>query len=408
MEMTKAGDASSEAQCDSWGRIGLERVADRIWTCSSSGQCVGKGPTNPFGGPSAPLGFCAPHERFKFEDYTCRGRLYLARLLYQGKIDHSAKDLVKVAYTDTACGICDKLCTLRPLEAFRALREELMERGAVIPEGVKKINEDIRAKHNTFGAISERRSKWAEGLSLPKKGTTLYFAGCYASYRQPETAKATVNILRKAMGKDIAYLGNDEWCCGLPALWNGDRRLGEKVMDHNFEMIKNSGAETVVFSCAEGYRTFKIDYKAKFGKLPFRVIHISELLSQLVAEKKIKFNKLEGKLTYHDPCFLGRHSNVYDEPREVIKSIPGVELVEMKHNRQWAFCCGSGAGVVQASYPEFTGWTANKRIMEAKEAADTVITACPRCVENLKNTARGKGIHITVYDLPVFVAKAMQ
>jgi len=388
--------------------VGLARVADRIWTCSSSGQCVGKGPTNPFGGASAPLGFCASHERFKFEDYTARGRLYLSRLLYQGNIEPNAKDLVKVAYTCTTCGICDEVCTLRPLEAFRALREELLERGALIPEGSKKVSEDIRTRHNAFGAIPESRSKWAQELNLPKKGTILYFAGCYASYRQPESAKATVDILEKTAGTGIAYLGNEEWCCGLPGLWNGDRDLGEKVMEHNFERIENSGAKTVVFSCAECYRTFKIDYQGKFGKLPFRAIHVAEFLSQLVGEKSLKLNKHEEKVTYHDPCFLGRHSNVYDEPRKIIESIPGVRLVEMENNRRWAFCCGSGAGVVQASYPEFARWTANKRIMEAKRVADTIVTACPRCVENLKRAAKEQESKMTIYDLPVFVAKAMQ
>ncbi len=175
--------------------MGLKRVADRIWTCSSAGQCIGKGPTNPFGGPSAPLGLCAPAERFKYEDYTARGRLYLCRLLYNNLMVPTADNLVEVAYTCTACGFCDAVCTLRPLEVFMALREELVDRGVAPPEANKKVDKDVSIKHNALGARPEARAQWAQGLNLPKTGDILYFAGCYASYRQPETSKAT--------GKDL-------------------------------------------------------------------------------------------------------------------------------------------------------------------------------------------------------------
>jgi heterodisulfide reductase subunit D len=387
--------------------MGLKRVVDKIWTCSSSGQCVGKGPTNPFGGPSYPLGLCARHERFKREEYNPRGLLYLSRLLYNNEISPS-EDLVKAAYTCNACGFCDDVCTIRPLEAFMALREELVERGTSIPGGTKKEVENIRGKHNVMGARPEARSQWAKGLDLPKKGDVLYFAGCLASYRQPDSAKATVKVLKSA-GVNPAYLGNEEWCCGVPALWSGERKLAEETMKHNAEAIKNSGAKTVVVSCAEGYRNFKIDYPKVLGKaLPVKVLHVTEFLAQLVDKKKIKFNGLKEKVTYHDPCFLGRHSKVYDEPRKVIKSIPGVKLVEMERNRHGAFCCGSGAGVTQSAYPDFADWTAAQRVREAKKVADTVLTACPRCVELLKRGAKAEGVDLKIYDLPVFAAKAMR
>lgn len=386
--------------------MGLKRVADRIWTCSSSGQCIGKGPTNPFGGPSAPLAMCPPAERFKLEDYNARGRLYLCRLLYNDVLAPTADNLQMVAYTCTACGFCDEVCTLRPLEAFRALREELVERGIAPPEANKKVNGNIKTKHNFMGALPEARAKWAQGLNLPKTGEVLYFAGCYASYRQPDTAKATVKLL-KAAGVNVAHLGNDEWCCGLPPLWNGDIAIAQETMKHNFKAIKNSGAKTVVVSCAEGYRTLKIDYPALFGELPFKVVHISEFLEQLIDKGKLKFSKLEEKVTYHDPCFLGRHSKVYNAPRKVIRSIPGVKLVEMERNGQWAYCCGSGAGAVADAYPDFTMWTARQRITEAKKAANTIVTACPRCIETLKSAAKEDGSKMTVLDLTVFAAKAV-
>ena len=388
--------------------MGLKRVADRIWTCWACGNCTGRGPTNPFGGPSAPLGvaMCPPAERFKFEDYTARGRLYLCRLLYDGDLAPTADNLQMVAYTCTACGFCDEVCPLGPSEVFVGLREELVERGIAPPKGNKKVDENISTKHNAMGGLPEARAKWAQGLNLPKTGDTLFFAGCYASYRQPEISKAMVSSL-KAAGVNVAHLGNDEWCCGLPPLWNGETAIGQETMKHNFEALKNSGAKTVMTACAECYRTLKLDYPVLFGELPFKVVHISEFLEQLIDKGKLKFNKLEEKVTYHDPCFLGRHSKVYDAPRKVIRSIPGVKLVEMERNGQWAYCCGSGAGTVADAYPDFTMWTARQRIIEAQKAADTIVTACPRCVETLKSAAKEEGSKMAIYDLAVFAAKAV-
>ncbi|MFC2024078.1 (Fe-S)-binding protein [Chloroflexota bacterium] len=386
--------------------MGLKRVSERIWTCSSSGQCIGKGPTNPFGGPSSPLGMCPPAEYFRQEGYTPRGRLYLARLLYNNTISPTAEELDKIAYTCEGCGWCDEVCTLRPMEAFIALREEMVDRGDAPPEANKKVDENVRSKHNFMGARPEARAKWAEGLNLPKTGEILYYAGCYASYRHPETAKATVKLLKSA-GIDVAYLGNDEWCCGIPPLWNGERAIAIEMMKHNFQEMVKSGTKKVVTSCAECYRTLKINYPEEVGELPFEVLHISEFLADLISQGKLQFKKLDEKVTYHDPCFLGRHAKVYDEPRKVIESIPGVKLVEMERCGEWSVCCGSGAGVVKTAYPELTEAQALKRITEVKATANTVVTACPRCVETLKTAVKDTGLKIAVFDLPVFAAKAL-
>ncbi|MFC2024779.1 (Fe-S)-binding protein, partial [Chloroflexota bacterium] len=318
----------------------------------------------------------------------------------------NAHDLQKVAYSCTTCGYCDAVCPLGPTEAFVALREDMVDRGVDPPEANKKVDENVRIKHNFMGAHPEARAKWAEGLNLPKNGDVMYFAGCYASYRQPDTAKAVVKLLEK-VGINVAHLGNDEWCCGVPPLWNGERSIAVDMMNHNFESIKKSGAKTVVISCAECYRMLRTNYPEVVGKLPFEVLHVSEFLAQLVDKGKLKFNKLEGKITYHDPCFLGRHSGVYDAPREVLRSIPGIDLVEMDRHRQWASCCGSGAGVVATAYPELTKHCSAKRILEAKQVADTVVTACPRCVETLKAANKHAGLNVNIYDLPVFVATAL-
>ena len=388
--------------------MGLKRVADRIWTCWACGNCTGRGPTNPFGGSSAPpeARLCASVEEFKTEDFTARGRLFLCRLVYTGTLSTHADNLEQVAYSCTACGYCDAACPLGPMEAFMALREEMVDRGTAPPVANKKVDDNVRTKHNFMGALPESRAKWAEGLNLPQTGDVLYFVGCYASYRQPDTAKAVVTLL-KAAGVNVAYLGNDEWCCGVPPLWNGERAIAADTMKHNLEAIIQSGAKIVIASCAECYRTLKINYPEVAGELSFEILHISEYLARLVDKGKLKFNKVEGKITYHDPCFLGRHSGVYDAPRNVLNSIPGTELVEMECHGQWASCCGNGAGVVATAYPEFTQHHAAKRITEAKQAASSLVTACPRCVETLKKAAKDAGLRIPIYDLAVFAAKAL-
>lgn len=388
--------------------MGLERVKNKLWACRTGGACLGIGPGNPYATETSPVDFCPPFVRFSFRSFSAAGKLAIANALYQNRIKLN-DELIKVAYTELTCGACDEVCTyLKPLvEVFRALREELVERGVGPPEPNRKVDQNIVDKHNPFGAIPDKRSKWAEEINLPGKGETLYFAGCYASYKYPNTAEATVKIL-KAAGIDVAYLSDKEWCCGLHAAWDGQRKIEESMAKHNVEAITNAGAKRVIFSCPSCYRTFKKDYPKIVGPLPFEVTHISELLRKLIDERKIKFVKtMNKKVTYHDSCHLGRHLNIYEEPREVIENIPGINLTEMEHNRRWALCCGSGALVVRTAYPKFARWVGLRSLLEAKNVSNTLVTTCPRCIENFKDVARRENINLEILDLPVLVADAM-
>ena len=261
------------------------------------------------------------------------------------------------------------------------------------PEPIRKIDTRVQERHNTFGARA-KRSEWAEGLGLPAKGELLYFAGCYASYPQTEIARATVAILRKA-GLNPAYLAEGEWCCGVTQFHDGSAALAVDMARHNIEMIKSSGARSVVTGCAECYKSLKLEYPAVLGDLPFEVLHISELLAGLLGEGRISLEKElpEKKITYHDPCHLGRYCHVFEPPRSMIRAMPGVELMEMKRHHDYAWCCGHGADMVNSVQPGLASDIAQDRMAEAKESgAKAVITACPRCVQGLKGGPWDEGI----------------
>lgn len=200
----------------------------------------------------------------------------------------------------------------------------------------------------------------------------LYFRGCTARERETGISKATENLLKKA---DVDYhILEDEKCCGSVLLRTGFINEANEQIKKNSELFKG---EKILTSCAGCYKTLKDDYE------DLDVIHISQLLSQLIKEGRLDFSKKDLNVTYHDSCHLGRHSEVFDEPREVIESV--ANLVEMENIRQNSLCCGAGGGV-KSAYPEVAKQMAESRIAQAKATGcETLITACPFCKLNLEN-----------------------
>ncbi|HLB13262.1 MAG TPA: (Fe-S)-binding protein [Dehalococcoidia bacterium] len=319
--------------------------------------------------------------------------------------------LVKSMYTCVSCGICDELCYIHPgkvTEIIREMRKEIAGQGLGPPPACQQVDRNLALRRNPFGSPSKNRAKWAQGLDLRERGDTLYFAGCYTSWRHPQIGRSVAGILQTA-GLRPAYLGEKEWCCGLHAYWDGQEDVALELARHNVEAVKASGAERVVFSCAECYRTFKRDYPKLLGEeLPFQTLHLAELLAQLVADGAITLRKpVEQKVTYHDPCQLGRSLGVYEEPRQLLRAIPGVEVAEMERHGRFSWCCGDGCQVVSTAYPEFANWTARERLMEAREAAQVLVTACPHCYENLSLVSRKERAGVEVVDLAVMVARSL-
>lgn len=243
----------------------------------------------------------------------------------------------------------------------------------------------------------ESRIAWIpSGVKLPSKGDLVFFMGCTEPYRQPELIQKTIKLLLSA-GVVPALIHPEEYCCGSVALRTGMQDLAEKLVLHNIQALKEAEAKEVVVHCAGCYRTLKKDYPEIYGKeLPFRVVHITEILKQLIDEGKLSLRSdfKDKKLTYHDPCHLGRHCDFFEPPREIIKQVPNVEFLEMKRNRAAAWCCGAGGGV-KSAFPDLALKIAGVRVGDAREVgADYIVTVCPFCENNLNSVAVKEGIPV--------------
>jgi heterodisulfide reductase subunit D len=245
------------------------------------------------------------------------------------------------------------------------------------------------------------RDKWVpQNVKLSTEPEILYFVGCTESYRRQEIAQATVKILKKANVK-FTILGTMEQCCGSPLLRTGQSDIvKQELIPQNIEMMEKVGVEEVVTACAGCDQTLTNDYPMVAGKLPFKVLHISQYIERLIREGKIEFKKsVAKKVTYHDPCHLGRHIGVFEAPRKVMDAIPGLELIEMPRNRMGSRCCGAGGGF-KIAFNDTATIIGAKRVREANETeADVIITTCPFCKTNLLHGANTIDGGLQTFDL---------
>jgi heterodisulfide reductase subunit D len=354
---------------------------------------------------------CPVREKLKFVSYTGRGRLMMARGILEKALDYTP-EFIDHIYTCLQCGMCSTHCPaeIDKYPVVQAMRVEIVARKLNLPPGLEKITSNVRKTSNIFGKEREKRDKWADGLNLPPKAETVYFAGCLASYKYPEIAQSVSQVLKK--GKiEFTILGKDEWCCGNRAFATGAVRLAAGMAEHNVRALEKMGAKEVIFSCAEGYRHFRDNYPGILGReLNFRVVHLSEYMSKLLEQGKIKFKKkITETITYHDPCALGRNGGIYEEPRAVLDSIPGLKRVEMKRNRNASWCCGAGEGVVKAVHPDLSTDIATDTVNEALgKKLDIIVSACPTCKWNFEEATDKLGAKIKVWDMAELVAQSLK
>jgi heterodisulfide reductase subunit D len=328
-----------------------------------------------------------------------------------GETKDVLKQYSEYPYLCTLCGRCSIVCPsfINTKGTRIATRRFMIEKGQY-PASMDRLSETLDKTHNIIGEPSEDRAMWVQALpEVPKdmfqkeKARLVYFTGCVASYfpMVKRIPQSFVQILGKAE-VDFTLLGGEEWCCGFPLIAAGMKEKAEALIKHNLQKVIEKGAEKVVFACPSCYHTWKEECKDEI-----EILHSTQFIKELIEEGKIRFKEKKVKVTYHDPCDLGRASGIYDAPRDILKSIPGVELVEMNGNREECKCCGGG-GNLEMVRPELSAALAQAKIEEIKATgAEMVITACQQCIRTILGTARKKKIPIVVMDIIEFVLKNM-
>jgi Fe-S oxidoreductase len=293
----------------------------------------------------------------------------------------------------TTCGKCPQRCPrdVRQIDDMVALRRIATGYG-VFPAAVKPVRTvsgNLMTEGNPLGEERAKRADWANGLSVKTftEGTqVLYFADCYLSYdrRLRKVATATVKLLQKA-GVDFGILGSKESCCGESIRKAGDEESFKRLAKENIKAFIDSGVKTILVSSPHCYHTFKNEYPEFM--VNFEVLYISEYLLQLVREGRLAFSKgCEKRVTYHDPCYLGRHNGIYEAPRELLKKLSGVELVEMPETREDSLCCGGGGGRIWMETPKAERFS-NLRVEQALGVgAEVLATSCPYCIANFEDS----------------------
>lgn len=316
------------------------------------------------------------------------------------------------------CSRCEERCQsgVRYTELIKLLRTEahgLGETGQCTHGGaLQSLMHIMTAAH-----LNQNRLGWVDkSLKTATKAETLYFVGCqpYFDVLFSDIGVKTLGIARGAV-KLLNHLGivpallPNERCCGHDLLWAGDTEHFVKLAEHNLKEISSAKAKQVVTTCPECYLTLKVEYPRYFGSLDFEVVHMSQLLAAKVADGELKFRRSAKKVTYHDPCRLGRFSGIYNEPRAIINAIPGVELVEMPQSRTSALCCGTQAwmncGTVNKQIQ-------SERLREASATgADVLLTFCPKCQIHFRcamhDNRLGEELEIEIEDVTTFATKAL-
>jgi Fe-S oxidoreductase len=296
----------------------------------------------------------------------------------------------------TTCGTCPQQCPrdVKIVEVMVSLRRMAMEYGMFPPSvrPIRAINANLPAEGNPFGEARELRGAWADDLSVKTftEGTeVLYFPCCYPSYdpRLKKVAQATARILNKA-GVGFGILGAQENCCGESIRRAGNESLFKRLARENIKTFVDKGVKKILVSSPHCYHTFRNEYPEFM--VNFEVVHISEYLCQLIEEGRLAPSKAYGKtVTYHDPCYLGRHNGIFDEPREVLRSVPGLELREMAESREDSLCCGMGGGRIWMETPMSERFS-NLRLEQAiGVGAEVLATSCPYCITQFEDSRLG-------------------
>ena len=403
----------------------LKKLEYSMDSCNHCGQCKWILPPKMSGWDFAEI--CPIHRYHRFDAYSGQGILNISKEVLSGRLK-IGEGLEKVLYSCTMCGACDVNCKnvrdIEVLETIHTLRQLCAREGSA-PESVKSLCANIEEKGNIYGEDADKRFAFlTENVFEDNDSETLLFLGCSA-YTHPEIALAAIKLL--SAGGVSFRVFKDESCCGA-ALWrSGYADKAEKLIKANVARLKERGIKRIITPCAECFGAFRAIYP-RFAEMDFEILHISQVVASLVEEGKLRFAPLSEsmKITYHDPCMLGRlsepwvawegeikpfgrhvpekkwrrgYEGVYHEPRVALKAVEGLELVEMPRNNENALCCGYWS---KNTDPDMSADTAAERMREAASTeADGLVSCCSFCLDALGNA--GKAM-----DFCVFLAEQLE
>ena len=399
-------------QLDTVPSFGVKKLEDFTWkhildfySCADCGRCSDQCPANAVGRPLAPRSLSIKARDYVFRHYPVVGRPRDGMRLV-GEL-FSEEEI----WSCTTCGACEAECPLllEYIDKIVDLRRGLIDDGKA-PQSLHKPLKALEGRGNPFGKMEKKRGDWAQGAVRVLNGgagpETLYFVDSITSYddRIQAIGRATAHILG-GLGEDFGILGAKERDSGHDVRRFGEEMLFVALRDHNTEAIRASGVRRIVTADPHAYNALKHDYR----DVP-PVEHISQVLGRAVRTGQIALKPVDGGVyTYHDPCYLGRHNGIYQDPRDVLDSIPGLRRVEMRRCRDRSFCCGGGGLALFYEAKEKERMGVRRVRMAAEAGASVMVTACPFCMVNIEDAIKVAGMEgkMTAIDLAELVDRQM-
>lgn len=403
--------------------FGVKKIEDFTWkhildfySCADCGRCSDQCPANLVKRPLSPRFITIKARDYIFKNYPLKGAMKKSEPLI-GSI-YTADEI----WSCTTCGACEQECPIgiEYIDKIVDLRRGLVDEGEV-PQTLQKPMQALGKRGNPWGKVEKKRADWAKdkefaaecSVKLMENGDTadsLYFVDSITSYddRMVNIAKCTAKIL-DAAEENFFVIGKDEKDSGNEVVRFGEEMLFQQLKQHNTDIIKESGAKKIIASDPHAYNALKNDYP----ELDLPVEHISEVIVKKIKDGTIKLKPVEDATrvyTYHDPCYLGRHNGIYDDPRDAMAAIPGLQMVEMKKNRDRSLCC-SGGGLMLFYEPHEEERMAVLRVQMAHEAgANVIVCACPFCMVNMEDAIKVAGLddQMVAIELTELIAQHME